>query len=52
MIWTDLMWVTADKPLLLLASQRRPGGDGLMADGPNYIFSYPIDAGDSPIDHA
>lgn len=52
LLWTDLMWVTADKKLWLPASQMRPGGDGLMADGPNYIFTYPIDAGPSPIDHA
>ncbi|KNG90524.1 hypothetical protein ANOM_001495 [Aspergillus nomiae NRRL 13137] len=52
LLWTDLMWVTADKKLWLPASQMRPGSDGLMADGPNYIFTYPIDAGPSPIDHA
>ena len=52
LLWTDLMWVSADKKLWLPASQMRPGGDGLMADGPNYIFTYPIDAGPSPIDHA
>lgn len=52
LLWTDLMWVTSDKKLWLPASQMRPGADGLMADGPNYIFTYPIDAGPSPIDHA
>ncbi|KAJ5733422.1 hypothetical protein N7493_002208 [Penicillium malachiteum] len=52
LLWTDLMWITADKKLWLPASQMRPGGDGLMAAGPNYIFTYPIDAGPSPIDHA
>lgn len=52
LIWTDLMWVTADKKLWLPASQMRPGADGLMADGPNNIFTFPIDAGPSPIDHA
>ncbi|KAJ6109183.1 hypothetical protein N7486_001417 [Penicillium sp. IBT 16267x] len=52
LLWTDLMWVSADKKLWLPASQMRPGDDGLMADGPNYIFTYPIDAGPSPIDHA
>ncbi|TGO58310.1 hypothetical protein BCON_0056g00010 [Botryotinia convoluta] len=52
LIWTDLMWVTSDKKLLLPASQMRPGGNGLMGEGPNNIFSYPIDAGPSPIDHA
>lgn len=51
LLWTDLMWITADKKLWLPASQMRPGGDGLMATGPNYIFTYPIDAGPSPIDH-
>lgn len=39
LIWTDLMWVTADKKLWLPASQMRPGADGLMADGPTTIFS-------------
>ncbi|KAH8646762.1 major royal jelly protein [Xylariales sp. PMI_506] len=52
LLWTDLMWVTADKKLWLPASQMRPGGDGLMAAGPNNIFTFPIDAGPSPIDHA
>lgn len=52
LLWTDLMWVTSDKKLWLPASQMRPGGNGLMASGPNYIFTYPIDAGPSPIDHA
>ncbi|KAJ8060716.1 hypothetical protein OCU04_011021 [Sclerotinia nivalis] len=52
LLWTDLMWVTSDKKLWLPASQMRPGGNGLMAEGPNNIFSYPIDAGPSPIDHA
>jgi hypothetical protein len=52
LLWTDLMWVTSDKKLWLPASQMRPGGDGLMASSPNYIFTYPIDAGPSPIDHA
>ncbi|KAF7893805.1 hypothetical protein EAF00_007319 [Botryotinia globosa] len=52
LIWTDLIWVTSDKKLLLLASQMRRGGNGLMAEGPNNIFSYPIDAGPSPIDDA
>ncbi|KAI8283251.1 hypothetical protein K4K60_002899 [Colletotrichum sp. SAR11_57] len=52
LVWTDLMWVDADKNLWLPASQMRPGANGLMADGPNYIFTYPIDAGPSPIDHA
>lgn len=51
LLWTDQMWVTNDKKLLLPASQYRPGGNGLMALGPNYIFSYSIDAGPSPIDH-
>ena len=51
LLWTDLMWVTADKKLWLPASQMRPGSGGLMADGPNYIFTYPIEAGPSPIDH-
>jgi len=50
-VWTDQMWVTVDKQLWLPASQMQPGGDGLMAAGPNYIFTYPIDAGPSPIDH-
>ncbi|PYI35951.1 major royal jelly protein [Aspergillus indologenus CBS 114.80] len=52
LLWTDLMWITPDKKLWLPASQMRPGGDGLMAAGPNYIFTYPIEAGPSPIDHA
>ncbi|GJC83225.1 hypothetical protein ColLi_06063 [Colletotrichum liriopes] len=52
LIWTDLMWVDANKNLWLPASQMRPGADGLMAEGPNYIFTYPIDAGPSLIDHA
>lgn len=52
LIWTDLMWVTADKKLWLPASQMRPGADGLMAEGPNNIFTFPIDAGPSSIDHA
>ena len=52
LLFTDLMWVTADKKLWLPASQMRPGGNGLMAAGPNNIFSYPIDAGPSLIDHA
>ena len=52
LLWTDLMWVTPDKKLWLPASQMRPGADGLMADGPNSIFTYPIDAGPSLIDHA
>ncbi|KAL3298399.1 major royal jelly protein [Colletotrichum asianum] len=52
LVWTDLMWVDADKNLWLPASQMRPGANWLMADGPNYIFTYPIDAGPSPIDHA
>lgn len=52
LVWTDLMWVTADKKLWLPASQMRPGGNGLMAEGPNNIFTYPIDAGPSLIDHA
>ncbi|KAJ5730255.1 uncharacterized protein N7483_004763 [Penicillium malachiteum] len=52
LLWTDLMWIIADKKLWMPASQMRSGGDGLMAAGPNYIFTYPIDAGPSPIDHA
>ena len=52
LLWTDLMWITSDKKLWLPASQMRPGADGLMADGPNNIFTYPIGAGPSPIDHA
>ncbi|TEA12808.1 Vegetative incompatibility protein HET-E-1 [Colletotrichum sidae] len=44
LVWTDLMWVTADKKLWLPASQMRPGADGLMAEGPNMIFTYPIEA--------
>ncbi|KAH8594092.1 hypothetical protein B0O99DRAFT_625938 [Bisporella sp. PMI_857] len=52
LVWTDLMWVTPDKKLWLPASQMRPGANGLMAASPNYIFTYPIDAGPSPIDHA
>ncbi|CAN9339349.1 unnamed protein product [Alternaria sp. RS040] len=52
LVWTDQMWVTADKKLWLPASQMRPGADGLMAPSPNYIFTFPIDAGPSPIDHA
>lgn len=52
LLWTDLMWVTADKKLWLPASQMRPGADGLMAEGPNNIFTFPIDAGPSLIDHA
>ncbi|KAJ4289050.1 hypothetical protein N0V90_011392 [Kalmusia sp. IMI 367209] len=51
LVWTDLMWITADKKLWLPASQMRPGANGLM-DGPNNIFTFPIDAGPSPIDHA
>ncbi|TGO89697.1 hypothetical protein BPOR_0097g00010 [Botrytis porri] len=51
LITTDLMWVTSDKKLLLPASQMRPGRNGLMAEEPNNIFSYPIDASPSPIDH-
>ena len=39
MLWTDLVWVTADKKLWLPASQMRPGSGGSMADGPNYILS-------------
>ena len=52
LLWTDLMWVSSDKKLWLPASQMRPGGSGLMAKGPNYVFTYPIAAGPSPIDHA
>lgn len=52
LVWTDLMWVTSDKKLWLPASQMRPGGSGLMAEGPNNIFTFPIDAGPSLIDHA
>ncbi|KAF6820831.1 major royal jelly protein [Colletotrichum musicola] len=52
LVWTDLMWVTPDKKLWLPASQMRPGADGLMAEGPNIIFTFPIDAGPSLIDHA
>jgi len=52
LVWTDQMWVTSDKKLWLPASQMRPGADGLMASSPNYIFTFPIDAGPSPIDHA
>lgn len=52
LLWTDLMWITADKKLWLPASQMRPGANGLMAKGPNYIFTYPIEAGPAPIDHA
>jgi hypothetical protein len=52
LVWTDLMWITSDNLLWLPASQMRPGGSGLMASGPNNIFTYPIDAGPSPIDHA
>ncbi|PYH92147.1 hypothetical protein BO71DRAFT_432183 [Aspergillus ellipticus CBS 707.79] len=52
LLWTDLVWVTADKRLWLPASQMRPGGSGLMADGPNYILTYPIETGPSAIDHA
>lgn len=52
LLWTDLMWVTSDKKLGLPASQMRPGADGLMAEGPNNIFTFPIDVGPSPIDHA
>ncbi|KAF7956213.1 hypothetical protein EAE96_005133 [Botrytis aclada] len=37
LIWTDLMWVTSDKKLLLPASQMRPGGNGLMAEGPTVV---------------
>ncbi|KAH8674128.1 hypothetical protein BX600DRAFT_486777 [Xylariales sp. PMI_506] len=52
LLWTDLMWITADKKLWLPASQVRPGLDGVLATGPNYIFTFPIDSGPSPIDHA
>jgi hypothetical protein len=48
LLWTDQMWVTKEKKLLLPASQYRPGGNGLK---PDYIFSYSIDAGPSSIDH-
>lgn len=51
LVWTDLMWVTSDSKLWLPASQMRPGGNGLMA-GPNNIYTFPINAGPSPIDHA
>lgn len=51
LLWTDLMWVTADKKLWLPAFQTRPGSGGSMANGPYYIFTYPIEAGPSPIDH-
>lgn len=52
LLWTDLMWVDSNKNLWLPASQMRPGGDGLMADGPNNIYVYPISAGPSPVDHS
>jgi hypothetical protein len=52
LLWTDQMWVTADKKFWLPASQMRPGGNGSVADGPKNIFTYPIDAGSSPLDHA
>lgn len=52
LIWTDLMWVSADGYLWLPASQMRPGGNGLMAAGPNNIFRYYIGEGPSAIDHA
>lgn len=52
LVWTDLMWITDDNLLWLPASQMRPGGSGLMASGPNNIYTFPIDAGPSPIDHA
>ncbi|KAH6867603.1 hypothetical protein B0T10DRAFT_467772 [Thelonectria olida] len=51
LVWTDLMWVTSDRKLWLPASQMRPGGNGLMADSPNNIFTYLIDAGPAAIDH-
>ncbi|KAE8146518.1 hypothetical protein BDV25DRAFT_169832 [Aspergillus avenaceus] len=51
LLWTDLMWVSKDKRLWLPASQMRPGADGLMADGPNYVFTFPIEAGPAAIDH-
>lgn len=50
-LWADQLWVTTDRKLLIPASQYAPGGEGLMSSGPNYIFSYPIDDGPSPIDH-
>lgn len=37
LVWTDLMWVTDENLLYLPAPQMRPGGDGLVADGPNNI---------------
>ncbi|KAG9188784.1 hypothetical protein G6011_07489 [Alternaria panax] len=51
LVWTDQMWVTTDKKLWLPASHMRPGGNGLMAPSPKYIFTFSIDAGLSPIDH-
>ncbi|KXH29044.1 major royal jelly protein [Colletotrichum simmondsii] len=52
LVWTDLMWVDANKTLWLPASQMRPGANGLMADGPHNILTFPIEAGPSLIDHA
>ena len=51
LVWSDQTWMTSDKKLWLPASHMRPQGDGLMASSPDYIFTYPIDAGPSPIDH-
>lgn len=51
LLWADQLWVTAGGQLLIPASQYAPGGAGLMADGPNYILSYDIGVGPSPIDH-
>lgn len=42
-LWTDLMWVISDKRFWLPASQMRLDGNDPMAEGPNYIFTYPID---------
>ncbi|KAK1635778.1 hypothetical protein BDP81DRAFT_490875 [Colletotrichum phormii] len=52
LVWTDLMWVDANKTLWLPGSQMRPGANGLMADGPHNILTFPIEAGPSLIDHA
>ncbi|KAF5863272.1 hypothetical protein ETB97_010394 [Aspergillus alliaceus] len=39
LLWTGQMWVNDNKKLWLPASLIHPGGDGLMVDGPKYIFT-------------
>lgn len=42
LLWTDLMWVSADKKLWLPASQMRPGSDGLWLMVPTTSLLIPL----------